>query len=359
VIADIDDDDEPEIAVGTSGGYIYIWNVDGTGYLDSTGIFASPGAIYGSLAVGDLDNNGDLEIVCPVQFANRIMAYDHDGTEHTGWPALMDCDVYISPALTELDGDGLLDVIGASFRGSQDDTASVYVLTHRGNNRPGWPKGFESDFFGSPVAGDISGDGEPDIIIAGTDGNVYAWHADGSPVLGWPRHFRYAFNSAPMLGDLDNDGDVEVVVGGYDAFVHIFDVGVPYDEESMHWPRLCHDLYNSGLYGGPSQSGVNPDLGGDIPAKLVLSGYPNPAKASVNIRLGIPSSAAAGEVEVELYDVRGRLVKQVYNGRLDPGFHEFRWDGTDQAGHSVSSGIYFMKANSGSGSAGGKVVLVR
>jgi hypothetical protein len=209
------------------------------------------------------------------------------------------------------------------------------------------------------VVGDISGDGEPDIIIGGTDGYVYAWHADGSPVLGWPRYLIYAFNSSPSLGDLDNDGDVEVVIGGYDAFVHVFDVGVPYDEDSMHWPRLCHDLYNSGLYGGPSQSGVDPGPREDVPMKLMLSGYPNPARESVNIRLGIPSSAAADEVEVQVFDVQGRRVKVVYSGRLEPGFHEFRWDGTNGADLRVSSGIYFMKVSSGVGSAGRKVVLVR
>jgi hypothetical protein len=169
----------------------------------------------------------------------------------------------------------------------------------------------------------------------------------------------YAFNGAPSLGDLDNDGDVELVAGGYDALVHVFDLSVPYDEASMMWPRMCHDLFNSGLYDGPSKAGVGPGVADDIPLKLVLSGYPNPASASVNIRLGIPSSASADRFEVEVFDVLGRRVKQVYSGRLDPGFHEFHWDGTNQADNKVSSGIYFMRVNSRHGSADGKVVLVR
>jgi hypothetical protein len=358
-IADIDGVEGLEIVAATGMGNIYVWHVDGTGYLDSTGLFATTGSIYGSPAVGDVDNNGDAEIVVTVQYGKNIKVYDHDGNLHTGWPRSLDGELFCSPTLAELDGDGKLDVIAAGYRGDLQDTASVYVFSDRGVIRPGWPKGYEADFFGSPVVGDVSGDGEPDIVMAAVDGNVYAWHADGTLVDGWPRFLVYAFNSTPSLGDLDHDGDVEVVAAGYDALVHVFDLAVPYDESSMHWPRLHHDLYNSGLYGGPSRSGVAPGLEEDIPVRFMLSGYPNPAKNSVNVRLGVPSSGSADRCEIEVFDVRGRRVKQIYSGRLDPGFHEFLWDGTNHADRRVSSGIYFLRVNSGHGSADGKVVLVR
>jgi hypothetical protein len=127
----------------------------------------------------------------------------------------------------------------------------------------------------------------------------------------------------------------------------------------MHWPKICHDLYNSGLYGGPSRAAVTPGRGEDLPVRLVLLGYPNPANASVNIRLGVPSTASSSRLEVEVFDVRGRRVKQVYSGELDPGFHEFHWDGTNQSEHRVSSGIYFLRVDSEKGHAHSKVVLVR
>jgi flagellar hook assembly protein FlgD len=104
---------------------------------------------------------------------------------------------------------------------------------------------------------------------------------------------------------------------------------------------------------------VEPGKDIDLPVRLVLSGYPNPARESINLRLGIPSTAASERIEVKVYDVTGRCVKQVYNGRLEPGFHDLNWDGTNHAGRKVSSGIYFLLLNSPADEVGKKVVLVR
>jgi hypothetical protein len=358
-IADFDGVEGLEVIVGTSQGRIYVWHADGTGYLQPDGLFASPGAIYGTIAVGDIDNNGDMELVCTCLYGRSIRVYDHTGAPHAGWPRSLDGDLYSSPALTELDHDGKLDIVAAGYRGSQDESTSVYVFSDQGVLRSGWPITLAEDFLGSPIVGDVSGDGEPDIIIAGNAGDIHAWNADGTPVLGWPRHVRYEVDTTPALADLDGDNDVELVVPCYDAEVHTFDLGVPYNSESMHWPKLNHDTFNSGLYQGPSGAGVRPGGEPGIPARVMLSGYPNPARAEVNIRLGVPSNASGAKMSVEVFDVQGRRVKQVYSGNPDPGFHELHWDGTNTSGQRVSSGIYFLQVDSAGGKTGSKVVLVR
>jgi flagellar hook assembly protein FlgD len=92
---------------------------------------------------------------------------------------------------------------------------------------------------------------------------------------------------------------------------------------------------------------------------LMLSGYPNPARIDVNIRLGIPSTCAGQVLDLDVYDVLGRHVKQVYRGELQPGFYELHWDGTNTADAEVSSGIYFLQVTSRDQRVGKKVVLVR
>jgi hypothetical protein len=359
-LVDLDDDGDVEIIVGMMGGNLYAWHHDGTGFLDSTtGLFASPGAVYGSVAVGDVDNNGDLEIVCGTAFNRAVKVYDDDGSMHSGWPRSLDGDIFASPALADLDSDGRLDIVIGSHRGDFDDSASVFVLDDMGNTRPGWPKTVAGDFFASPVVGDISGDGLPDIVAVSSNGLVYAWHTDGTPVNGWPRNMEYEIYATPGLGDLDNDGDVEVVVAGYDALVHVFDCSTPYSDSAMEWSRMNHDLYNSGLYRGPSRAGVDPGDEEVFPARVSLAGYPNPAVSTIGIRLGIPSTQTNEVFSVDVFDVRGRHLRQIHSGELEPGFHEFHWNGRNKLDAEVSSGIYFVKVSWKRDSLNRKIVMVR
>jgi flagellar hook assembly protein FlgD len=63
-------------------------------------------------------------------------------------------------------------------------------------------------------------------------------------------------------------------------------------------------------------------------------------------------------VSVSIYDVRGRLVRCMHTGPVD-GTVRIDWDGTDRSGRSVSSGIYFIRAQAGPAVATKKAILVR
>ncbi|MBN2354502.1 T9SS type A sorting domain-containing protein [candidate division KSB1 bacterium] len=55
------------------------------------------------------------------------------------------------------------------------------------------------------------------------------------------------------------------------------------------------------------------------------------------------SIPAAAEVQFRVYDTKGRLVKQHDAGRFEPGLHHIRWDGRDEQGNGIASGIYLYK----------------
>jgi hypothetical protein len=79
---------------------------------------------------------------------------------------------------------------------------------------------------------------------------------------------------------------------------------------------------------------------------LLSANYPNPFNPATTIEFNLSKT---GPVSLVILDVHGREVKTLYNGRAAAGRHSVAWDGTDDAGQDVSSGIYFYQLASSAG----------
>jgi flagellar hook assembly protein FlgD len=53
-------------------------------------------------------------------------------------------------------------------------------------------------------------------------------------------------------------------------------------------------------------------------------------------------------VIIEIFNIKGQKVKTLFDGYLETGEHSFVWNGTDDSGRSVSSGVYFYKLSTSS-----------
>jgi hypothetical protein len=71
--------------------------------------------------------------------------------------------------------------------------------------------------------------------------------------------------------------------------------------------------------------------------------YPNPFNSETTIRFSIPNEQ---EIEINVYDVVGRVVRTLLTERLRSGIHTIRWDGRDNGGQSVASGLYVCSIKS-------------
>jgi parallel beta-helix repeat protein len=77
----------------------------------------------------------------------------------------------------------------------------------------------------------------------------------------------------------------------------------------------------------------------NLPTTLELSqNYPNPFNASTIIRFALPQS---GEVSLSVYNILGQRVRMLANSTMDAGYHQVTWDGTNETGERVSSGVYY------------------
>jgi hypothetical protein len=99
-----------------------------------------------------------------------------------------------------------------------------------------------------------------------------------------------------------------------------------------------------------------PDAGNWASAPLQASSAPNPSGGRCQLSFSV---AQAGPVSVTIYDPAGRRVRDLLSGSLPAGFYGPAWDGRDDFGNSVLSGVYFARIDAVDGERSVKLVLTR
>jgi hypothetical protein len=87
--------------------------------------------------------------------------------------------------------------------------------------------------------------------------------------------------------------------------------------------------------------------------------YPNPFNPSTWITFGIPANAGETEVRLEIFSLDGRLVRSLVRDKYAPGNHRVQWNGRDDVGAIVPTGVYFYRLRAGSFVASRKLVMVK
>jgi len=104
--------------------------------------------------------------------------------------------------------------------------------------------------------------------------------------------------------------------------------------------------------GGGPQAGVPVP----IPLREVFAVYPNPVKSQAQIEYSLK---APGLIELAVYDVMGRLVRQLVRSQQPAGVNRAAWDAKTESGERVSSGIYFVKLSAPGLNKTSRFVVVR
>lgn len=116
----------------------------------------------------------------------------------------------------------------------------------------------------------------------------------------------------------------ETVLSGHEYFYQIVEID-PVGDRVMHGP-------------------IGVSVGG-VPATYTLQdAYPNPFNPSTQIQYSLPE---ASELTLEIYNMMGQKVRTLYNGTQTAGAHVVNWDGTNDAGQSVSAGTYIYRMTAG------------
>ncbi len=263
IMVDMDGDEIFELIVADGSGRVHVFDGDGNeldGFPVQTDVREggqnSPAfqeiaslhdIIIATPAAGDLDGDGDIEIVA-VGVYGGVYAWHHDGSIVSGYPQaiiergpseisnvfLYDNGFAGAPALYDLDGNGTLEVVVAGM------DARLYVFDHQGADWGGFPIELCAEelcgnsgtrTITSPAIGDVDGDGDIEIGIAtneavnnGSESVSYLIDATTAAVVpGWPATVSGLVGEAvllPLIGeghpaslafaDLDGDNDLEI-----------------------------------------------------------------------------------------------------------------------------------------------------
>ena len=227
VLGDVDGDGDLDLVEGNSGesNRLYINNLVGDPWLDVIGENISTDYNYTySLALGDVDGDGDLDLVSGNVGLNRL--YQSDGIGNP-WDGAIKSNINTdgtntrSIALGDIDNDGDLDLVEGNF----DQADKLYLNT--GSIDP-WLGVTASNITSNTLnttsiaLGDVDNDGDLDVVTGSYNqvNRVYI-----NDVTGMPNYRIWiakditddvsATNSI-ALGDVDNDGDLDLVVGNFD-----------------------------------------------------------------------------------------------------------------------------------------------
>jgi hypothetical protein len=225
-VGDFNGDHLPDVAVTTSGSTgnsaVEVLLSRGDGAFQPNHQVLSVGQIPLSVAVGDFDRNGALDLVTAnSQGTLSLLLGNGDGT----FKPRVDLAVGAAPravAVGDFNGDGLLDVVAA-----QQLSNTVTELLGHGDGTFNRPLVFAAssglEFAPSSLAvGDVNGDGRADLVInsvGGEDSTVSqigvllgnGKGAFGSPIFNSPQGGE---DGDVVLGDFNNDGRLDVAVGG-------------------------------------------------------------------------------------------------------------------------------------------------
>ncbi|HSP88049.1 MAG TPA: T9SS type A sorting domain-containing protein [Ignavibacteriaceae bacterium] len=342
VFIDIDSDEDLDLFTGSekiTNGTLHFFENIGTSInpsfiLNDSSYFGIEGDLTITPSFGDIDDDGDYDLLVG-EFIGRFSLYENTGTQ-------------FSPNFQ---------LVG-QLRDSSNNFISV------GN-------------YARPFLIDIDNDSDPDLITGGFNGHIRLYRN-----IGTANNYNFILqqtyfnldvgdNSSPFVIDYDDDGDFDLFTGSDSVTINDLGNILFYRNDGNNlnpqWV-LISENFLSQTFGGfsfPTFVDINNDTDKDLfignvkgglyyfennlitniideeqqPYNFNLEVFPNPFNSQTNILVNVNKTE---EVTISIYNTLGEKVIQLFSGNLQTGKNEFTWNGKNDKGANISSGIYFV-----------------
>ncbi|PID27959.1 MAG: hypothetical protein CSB55_07195 [Candidatus Cloacimonadota bacterium] len=349
----------------------------------------------------DLDSDGLFDLIIGKK-NGKLEHYEQNGENSTEFNFVtdnfgdIDVGYYSYPAFTDLDNDGLSDLITGEYNGSLSHYEQIspnseeFILVNE--NFSNIHVGHES----SPNFTDLDGDGLLDLIVGDEYGklNHYEQNTENSTeftqVTNNFNNIDLEWTSAPAFTDLDNDGLLDLIIGKNAGNLHHYEQN---EENSAEFDSVTENFNDIHNLVSPKPTFIDLDGNGlldliigdrygnlrhyeavnftdieeydlnqaPVPFTSYLrNSYPNPflisdkRNCAVSIEFGVKENE---EADIAVYNMKGQLVKE-FKG-YKPGNHTVRWNLKDKHGKKVKAGIYFYSLRTNKTNTTHKMLIIK
>ena len=313
--------------------------------------------------------------------------------------------------IKDVNGDGTDDILVAAFSGG------VLCLSGAtGQQLWTYPMNYQ---YGVAAVPDLNNDGIDDVVTGDQNGTFYCISGDGNQLFFSHTFAGDRINSVNVLPSIDGNASYELLAGTKNGSVVCYSGGlnaVPveltsftasvegrsvnlqwtastqlnnkgfqierksgnadyqavafikgegttseqktytYKDQDLEEGKYTYRLKQIDLDGSVNYSNeVNVSV--EMPASFNLSqNYPNPFNPSTTINFSLPQKS---EVKLIVYDILGKEVKTLINGNREAGSYEIKWNGLNNNGQSVATGIYIYRISAGTFGAEKKMILMK
>ncbi len=341
-ITDIDSDNDLDIVVCSSGeDKIILFLNNGSGIFTGSELDNS---IIMPQEIKALDLNNDSEVdlvVCSLDTNNTIVAYINDGSENITKTILAVGQQSTTLDIGDWDNNDTPDIIAGFDKGTVlgEEQRDIAVFLNDGS----------ANFIDSSLIMleertstlelvDVDNDNDLDIVFGSGSSGVF-----------------------PLRMAINSDGNIEMVKEITNSAVRVYGiVGGDLSGDGVA-DLIASDQVNSTnnllLLVGDISTDINEKITQFLPDKMkLLQNYPNPFNPETTIKFTIDKQK---NVSLIVYDLLGRRVKTLLNEEKQKGVYELKWNGKNENGNQLPSGIYFLRVESNGSQFFKKMVMLK
>ncbi|KQC07028.1 MAG: hypothetical protein APR54_06445, partial [Candidatus Cloacimonas sp. SDB] len=245
----------------------------------------------------------------------------------------IDSRIANSAILADFDADDELEIAFNTISGD------IYLVNQDGSDLEGWPVSTGMQFVNPPLAADIDNDHSIDVLCLTIYNKFYAFRSSGEEFAFSPVPVNLSGTTPASIDDVDSDGDYEIVAGASKG-LYMLDIKLAKGND-IPWRTYRGNYQRTGYYGDNELLNSDDTTTPSVINRL-FQNYPNPFNPTTNISFSLGNEI--NEVQINIFNIKGQKIRSIaYAPTLRKDLHNVVWNGRNDNGKTVSSGIYLYE----------------